>query len=256
MADFLGKSADGNYYFFLALIAAISILIFFREYRKKFLIFVVLGIVIANPWFKDLWSNKLNISYYWRLLWIVPVIPLCASLPTMITERIKNQTWKGFTAIGFALIFVFTGSLVYLYPDNTFDFPAKTASGISLTNESLAKELLQLEEYPRVVADRRVAYYLREYDGKIQTMYGRDAFGYIYQMSDVATSVDREINKQEDGDMMLVANAMRENDYHYLISAISVEERLKRLEEAGFRKISSVSHWGIFELTTPDEVKE
>lgn len=252
MAEFLGSSAQGNYYYLLALIAAIVILILFKEYRKQFLVFIVLGIVIANPWFKDLWTNKLHLLYYWRILWIVPVVPLCAALPAMLAERVDRKVYKGLIAIGFAVLYILTGSMVYQNEHCTFQFPAANASKLPEADERLAVKLLQMEEYPRVVADRRVASSLREYDGKIHTLYARDAFGYICGMNETAAMVDQEINKQEDGDMALVAQKMKENDYHFLISAITVDERLRRLEEAGFRKVFSVSHWGIFELVCED----
>ena len=87
------KDALGNYNFLILYAVCLVVeFILLKGRRKIFLISAVLVTVfILMPQFYDKW-NELNDYAYWRILWMIPVIPVCAVAPAVIIEKV-NKEW-------------------------------------------------------------------------------------------------------------------------------------------------------------------
>ena len=80
MFEFIGYNASDNIFFPLALAFALFMLFLFKEHRLSFVLpSLIILVIIVNPLFRVLWESVLHLPYYWRVLWIPPVIPLCAA---------------------------------------------------------------------------------------------------------------------------------------------------------------------------------
>ena len=252
MTRLLENNGNGHYFYIIGLISAGILLFVLPNRRKSFVIpTLLMGLFIANPWFKDLWVNKLHLRYYWRILWIVPVMPLCAALPAMLSEKIKNGNLKGLVAIIVAAVFALTGSFVYTSPGCLFTTPATNYAKLPQNAVDVADFLLAREENPRVIADKSISIYLRQYDGHIFPMYARDIDGYIYGPSDSARQAHSVIS-DPDGDLSIIAGIMREENFRYLVVKDGEEERKRQLSINHFEKIGQVSEYGIYIL--PEDI--
>ena len=244
--DFLGSNAEGHWFYYIAFLSACLMLAFFRGRRVRFVLpAMIMSLVIANPWFKELWENKLHMPYYWRILWCVPVIPLCAALPGMFSEKTENDNIKGLIALLCAGIFALSGSYMYTQKDCEFEVPATNTSKYRQRVVDVAEYILGEKEQPRIVADLSISIYIRQYTGKIQTMYGRDIEGYVIGPSDTATRVYQELS-DEDGDMQYVAQTMLDQGYDYLVTRDENEKRKQQLLDNGFVLQVHIDDFGIY----------
>jgi len=246
MANILEDNGVGHHFYQIAIIASICMLVILKGRRKSFVIpTLLMGLVIVNPWFKDLWLNKLQLGYYYRVLWLVPVIPVCAALPAAISERIGNPRIKGIIALICAGIYILSGSFVYKHELCRFSLPSTNASKLPQDTVDVADYLLSLEDNPRVIADRRISIYIRQYAGEINSLFGRDVDGYICGPSETARRVNNQINDPE-GDMAIVVDAMREENYPYLVIENTNEKKAKCLYDNGLVLLNTVDQWGIY----------
>lgn len=244
--SFLGNNASGNWFYPMALVAAVLLLIFWKEGRKKFVIpAMIIGLVIANPWFRDLWEKKLHLQYYYRVLWIVPVIPLCAAVPAGLAGKIKNGNGKGLAALACAGLFALAGTFVYTGWNCSFEVPAPNADKLPKEIPAVAEYLLSRKEEPRVVADRWASLYLRQYSGKIHMLFGRDVDGYIWDAGTDAMAAHEAIQDPE-GDMRVVSDIMLNDGYDYLVIWEYDEQKGEDLRACGFEQEAEVAGYRIY----------
>jgi len=240
-------SAYGNWHYAILYVFFLLIgLLFITDARKKLLFpALFISIVVLNPILYKYW-NKINGYAYWRTLWMIPVITVCAAIPAFAVESIKRIPVKIFITVLTVTIFIVTGSLVYNYPNTSFskaDNPDKLPADVA----NVGKALLELEEEPYIAADPKISVYIREYSGKIKTMYTRDPTygGASTSQGDIVyhNLVD------EDGELSVVAQYMLNYDYDYLVTANTDDTRRKDIEAAGFELIRQVNDYGIFRVT-------
>ena len=82
----------GNRYLIAYPVALAALLVLMKGRRVRFLFpAMILTVLIVNPLFYRLWE-KLDLYAWWRLFWMVPVIPVCAALPAAFSERIQ-EAW-------------------------------------------------------------------------------------------------------------------------------------------------------------------
>lgn len=246
MTEVLGTNAIGHSFYLIALIASVLLLCFFKGKRLQFVLpATLMGLMIANPVFKHVWESKLHLGYYWRILWIVPVIPLCAALPSMIAGKIKNIHLKGIVAIAFAAVYALTGSYMYTHQYCEFIFPSPNTAKLPASVVKVAEYLLHTKQNPRIIADASISIYIRQYSGEIETLFGRDIEGYIIGPSEEARKVDAEL-RSENGDMGLVAQIMLNYGYDYLITKDTSEAKRTSLEQNGFELERRVDDYGVY----------
>lgn len=251
MSGIVGDSSYGNLIFQIAFVSAVLMLVFFKGRRAFFVIpSFLLFAVIINPVFKNLWENTLHFNYYWRVLWIVPVIPLCAALPAMISERTENKMIKTAIAVLFALLFIFTGMNVYRGYDGSrmFRTPADNVYKLPQDTIDVADALLDKEEHPRAVVDPAIGMYIRQYSGNISILYGRDVLGYIMPPDDDTWSVYGQLSS-EAPDLAAVREVMERREYRYLVIRDDKAIPAEGLKQNGFELMQTVSGWNIYTLT-------
>ena len=172
---------------------------------------------------------------------MLPVVPAVALIPALVLERIPKNALRAVAAAVSAGVIAICGAFVYQHPLTTFaraGNPDKLPDGVV----RVAECLLSLEEEPRVVPDHWLSPYLRQYSGKIRTMYGRDVI-----FGGAETEVAREVHEAlsgEEWNLELVARRMDEHGYRYL--AVWNEDRDETIQKAGFALIQQIDGYGIY----------
>lgn len=230
----------GNSYDWLFFAFIIFGLIFLKGKRKLMIIpAILITLAIVNPVTYDFWY-KINDRAYWRLIWAVPIIAICAVVPSFFIDKIENKWFKLGTMIIAVIIFMLCGSLVYDHGNTTFketNNPDKLPEDVV----RVARALLDLDDKPYVVADLSVAIYLRQYSGRIKTMYARN----------IAWGTSEDISKIYDqltkGEYEAVALTMLNRDYKYLVTENKGNEQ--NLLDSGFHFIKQIDRYGIYSVS-------
>lgn len=264
----INLEGEGHWFFYAYPAALLCLLIWFKGRRASFLIpGLLITVVILNPVFVRKW-NELGLYAYWRILWIIPVVPVLAAVVPSVTEKMaliqgkdgknKQTVFSGKIAVavlGTAAI-CFGGTFLYRGNGGVFAEAGNTAKVPSYVVQ-IADRILELEsEHPRVIVQSPIGVYLRQYTGEIDTMFGRDLDGYIYSSgeSDTARTVDKVLDDPQ-GDLSEVARVMANDSYEYLV--MDAEGRQEKITDTGLEWIDSVAGYGIYKSdAAPTVLKE
>lgn len=209
---------------------------------KRKLFFVpaaMITIAIANPVFFELWY-KFNTRAYWRVLWIIPIVAICAIIPALIVENVKSTSIKTATMLIGTVLVVFCGSFVY---GNGIFVEAANVDKLPDDVVKVAEALIKLDNEPYVVTDTSLSQYLRQYSGRIKSLYGRDVVWGV-----PSTSIARQVNENLHNDLSFVAQTMLNYDYDYLVT-MNDEDRENVLRDAGFDKLQQINGYGVYRVT-------
>lgn len=203
---------------------------------------IIITIAVINPWFYKVWDKTIGGNFYWRGLWIVPIILVCAMVPSVVVDHIKRDVMKTIV-LGISLL-VFSVCGVFIYDNHTF---AGDTNADKLPDDvvEVAEYLLSVDKDPYIVADANISTYIRQYSGQIKAMYTRDVvFG---EPTALARRVYAELSNDE-GNLDLIAQEMLNNDYEYLITRNEDDSRNQKLESAGFKLIHQANEYGVYEV--------
>lgn len=164
------------------------VFLFFRGKEKRRMIAwpsVWIMLVVLNPICYGLIWTKLITYAFWRMLWMIPMIPVIACAVLELAGMCK-KVWVAplFTCAIIAVLFlkgdyIYHQRDVYVKAENAYKLPQQTID--------VGEKLLELEEKPVVLAPDSLYSYLRQYDGRIHMVYGRDAETYIKPIQDAET---------------------------------------------------------------------
>ena len=239
------ETEGAGHWFFIAFpVVLICLFLWFKGRRVRFLIpSLLISLVIINPWFYQKW-DELGLYAYWRILWVVPVIPVVAGIVPSITERI-GKTWVKavVAAVGVGLI-VFGGTFLYNGTGGSF-VEAANAAKLPEYVVKVADRLLELDEHPRVIAQDPIGVYLRQYSGKISTIFGRDIHGYILKAESDSRNIFHSINNDE---FIEISQFMLDDGYDYLIYSNNPGDTFKLIDKVG--------EYGLFQPIGKQTVKK
>lgn len=211
------ENEGAGHWFFIAFpVCLVALLIWFKGRRVRFLIpSLLISFFIINPWFYEKWV-ELGLYAYWRILWVVPVIPVIAGLVPSITERIQKGWIKAVVAVFGIGLAVFGGTFLYNGAGGSF-VEAANAAKLPDYIVQIADRLLELDDHPSVIVQDPIGVYMRQYSGQIDTLFGRDIYGYITNPSRVARRINLTLNDPE-SDTDSVVQFMLDNGYGYLVT--------------------------------------
>ena len=245
MIDEVRMTFNGNWYHIIMGIAVLAGLICCKGRRKAFFVpAVIISAVILNPLMYQFW-NKFSAYGYWRLLWILPVVPACAMIPAYVVEKVKSNAIR-MAAVGIAIaVFVLSGSIVFGLRNTSFTQavnPDKLPDSVVKVGEAL----LEMDEQPHVVTDSSLSQYLRQYSGKIHSMYSRDV---VFEGANSPQAKETYDNlAASEGSMDVVARNMMTYGYQYLVTNNSDDARQAKIEAAGFSFVRQVNGYGIYRI--------
>lgn len=232
------ETEGAGHWFFIAFpVALLCLFIWFKGSRVRFLIpSLIISLVIINPLFYKYW-DELGLYAYWRILWVVPVIPVVAGLVPSITDKL-GKTWIKAVVAAFGVgLIVFGGTFLYNGAGGSF-VEAANAAKLPDYVVNIADRLLELDDHPSIIAQDPIGVYIRQYTGDIDTLYGRDiSQNYIYKPSDIAWRVNGILGDPEN-DIQIVSQIMLDEGYDYLVYRGDTGE--------GFELVDIVGEYGIY----------
>ena len=247
LQEFYENSYSGNYYYYIYLVSLIVLVFLLKGRRSKFVFpSIILSVVIFNPVFYKCWTS-LGLYAYWRILWVIPVVPICAALPAVIAERIKSERLKVLCGMICVLFFVPLGPFIYSTDYGHFDVIASNAVKLPSPVPAVAEYLLKQDDDPKIIAVPDISVYIRQYSGLIETMYGRDIYGYIYEPNENASKVNEAITS-DDGDMDFVAELMKNEGYEFLVVQSGTFNKQQHIINSGFGLLDTVEGYDIYSL--------
>ena len=238
------KSAYGDYGFVALYGFCLAMgLVLLQGKGKQFAISACLiTVVVFTPFFYRLWADLNEANVYWRALWMLPIIPICAMAVALVVEK-AHRTWLRIAVVILGVsAFILCGGYVYTkaYPPRAFSAtqrPEKLPEDVV----DVGEVLLELEDYPRVVADSSLSVYLRQYSGRIQMPYARSV---IYgEPNALASTVFDELTSE---DYPALVQTIVNHDYGLLATDNATEEKRMALECAGFEILRQVNGYGIY----------
>lgn len=239
--------------FFMAYPVCLLLLFFLLKGRRiRFLIpSLLMTLVIVNPLFYQLWDS-LGLYAYWRILWIVPVIPVIAAVIPAIAEKCDKGWIKGIAVLAGIALIIAGGTFLYSGTGGSF-----TAAGsITKLPESVpavAEKLLALKENPRIIASPEISVYIRQYTGKTDTLFGRNIYGHMDGYGTDAQMVIGELENLR-SDLSRIGQYMLDNGYDYLVIG---EQSHKDLIKDHFELVEQAGGYCIYRATgTARLVKE
>lgn len=235
----------GHWFFVAFPVILLCLFIWFKGRRVCFLIpSLIISIVIINPVFYKYW-DEFGLYAYWRILWVIPVIPVVAGLVPSLTERIHKGWLKCIVVAAGVGVVVLGGTFLYNGAGGSFVEAANVAKLPDYVVR-IADRLLELEDRPRVIAQDPIGVYLRQYTGEIDQLFGRDLRGYIWSPSRNAAVIN---NMLGNGEMDAVAQYMLDDGFANLVYNTEGSEH--------FELVDNVADYGIFKAKgRPTVIKE
>lgn len=244
------RNAFGDYLFLLILyvISLAGIGFFFKGKRKSFVVpAILITIAVVNPVFYKAWARLNEMMVYWRTLWMIPLLPVCAAAAAMIVEKTRKAAGKSLIVVAGSLVIILFGSFLYVhaYPPYAFG-QADNSEKLPKNVVNVGQILCEMEEEPYVVADSSLSVYLRQYSGRIHSPYARSVtYGTPGQSGrDMYAAL-------AEGDYVSLARMMANNDYSYLVTENWAEGKEQKLKAAGFELVQQVDCYGVYRNHSP-----
>ena len=248
MIEEVNASFQGNSYLIIMAIALVAGIIVCKYRRKAFFVpGTIMSVIILNPVMYEFWY-RFSPYGFWRLLWILPVVPAIAMIPAFVIDEIRNNWIRLISLCAAIAVIIVGGCVVYNHVYNqahTMFTVAKNPDKLPENVVLVGEYLLSIDEDPRVVTDASLSQYLRQYSGKIKSLYSRDVV-FEGANSEVARTVYNNLSSAE-GDLNYVAQMMTEYDYEYLVTRN--EGREEALANAGFVLTEQIDGYGVYTVT-------
>ena len=158
----------------IALFLAAEIYLFVTEKNKNTRITflyvpVILLVMFFNPLFAKIVCAFTGNEIYWRILWLVPIVPVLAYVAVRIILSVNGRK-KIVAGVGIALVLMISGKLVYKNPgfvkaENLYHIPQAVVN---------LCEAIREDEIVRAAFPVEHLYYVRQYTDDIYMAYGRE----------------------------------------------------------------------------------
>ncbi|MDY3730388.1 MAG: hypothetical protein SO005_08225 [Candidatus Choladocola sp.] len=242
---------DGFYQYLLIL--SIIYLLFQKkkeESKKGILLYsLVLLLVFFLPFTAIIIRACIGEDVYWRVLWLLPTIPLIALAASDFLRKRKTKITKGVLLLVFCVIIACCGEGMfsannYILSDNPQKVPSEVAYLCNLIHEKAAQDGIS---QVRLATDDHLATYARVYDPSILMPYGRRAKG---AMGKVSNLLYEQLNS-ENPDYSKIALAAKKKECNFIIAKVSDPSYLANFAEYGYTKIGELHVYTVFQLTDP-----
>lgn len=240
--DYWGK----GYYPYLLLVAVIYLLVWKRkkEHARQLLAFIgVCLVVFFFPVTAWIIRKCIGPEVYWRVLWILPVVPLIAWAAADFVRSRQGRAVQVVLAVMIMGLIVICGKSVwsagnYEIVHNYQKVPDNVAQIAGILNSGKGEEEILL------AADDHVSAYIRVYDPSIHTAYGR---GGKTPVCAEARRFYRQICKEQPN-FKKAAKLAKKAGCNFIVLAYQ-EEQEKKFAKQGYEKIAIVNEYAVYKLT-------
>lgn len=168
-------------------LVSLLFLCFRGKEKRRMLVYpsLLIMLVVMNPVCYGYVWVKLITYAFWRMLWMIPVIPVIACAVVEVSGLIKKEWVAPVLTAGCIVIMLLTCDNIYR-KDGVF---TKESNPYKLPDASVnvAKTILELEDEPIVLSAPYIYCHLRQYSGDIKLVFGRDAETFILPIQDPET---------------------------------------------------------------------
>lgn len=224
--------ADGLF-LILGILSYIYLFVRVKMLRWKFLLPIALiEFCVLNP---ILYRYIFHRIIYWRLFWMFPDAIIIALAIVHIIKQTKSRWIKILIYCIFVGLIVIKGTNVY--QNAKFEL-IQNPQKVSSETQIFCTQMLMMSEHPKCIAPRELYSEIRQYNGDIEMLYGRNAEGYINALddSDIRKLVSVEMDEEVPDYNFILSVAVDEN-----VTAVIVHEEKqiseKILSKYGYKEI-------------------
>lgn len=235
-----------GYYPYLLLVAVIYLLVWKRkkEHVRQLLRFIGVYLVIFFcPVTAGIIQKCIGSEVYWRVLWILPVVPVIAYVTTDFVRSRQGKAVQPVLVVLFLALIAFCGKSVwragnYEIVHNYQKVPDNVAQIAEILNSEKGEEEILL------AADDHVSAYIRIYDPSIHTAYGR---GGKTAVCSEARRFYMQICKEEPN-FKKAARLAKTAGCNFIVLAYQ-EKQEAQFAKLGYKKIGLVNEYAIYKMT-------
>ena len=214
-----------------------------RNRRKSvFVPALLITVAVLNPTIMVFVNRSDTGKVYWRSLWLIPIIPICAMLPGAIVEASDSLKRSIIACVSFLAVFIAIGSLVYRNPSTSFTV-ASNPDKLPESTVRVAEALLAMEDEPRVMTDAALSVYLRQYSGKIHSPYSRSV-----TYGSAETDGQEMFTLLSEGQLSALAQKLANHDYRYLVTNNQADRGKMLADSSDYALFRQVDEYGIYRV--------
>lgn len=242
---------NGSWYPYLLLAAVVYLLIFERRKKKTGYLaayLIIVAFLFFCPITAKIIQKCIGGLVYWRVLWLLPAVPVIAAAFAGIMGRIRKKGIRTIAVILCLTLAAVGGTSVwqagnYEKVANNQKVPQEVAESAEIIVS------LRSSEDAVVAASDTMASYLRVYDPSIQLAFGRDGKG---RRSDKnGRLLYRHLNESSPDSKIIAKRAIMEKCEFLVFAAPEElrEENRQILAEYGYQKVAEVNNYDIFQIS-------
>lgn len=225
-------------------IAGLVFLCFRGKDKRRMLVYLslILMAVIFNPiLYGYIWIKLIEYAF-WRMLWMIPVLPVIGAAVVELSCIIKKEWVTYVITLAFIVIVllkcdnIYRQEGVFVETDNYYK--------LSQASVDIGNYILQYREEPVVLAPESICCHLRQYDGNIRLIYGRDVWGYVLPITDESINELIRMMRDNTGDTARLTELAKEKDTDIII--LPINTGFVGLENYGYVMIDSMHGYNIY----------
>lgn len=229
---------------YLMALGGVCILIFGRKSKiglRLFCYTVFLLVLFFCPISGRVIMRCIGKDVYWRVLWLLPAVPLIAGGFTVITERIGNRMLRTVLVAVLAAAVVISGTGMieagnFQRVYNRQQVPDEIAMICELINKDRDGSEI------RIAADEYISSYIRVYDPALNMAYGRRGAGAVDKN---AKSLYQQVNAPVP-DGKNISHLADLVNCTYVVMMVPDENFISDMEAGGYQILSTVGSYYIF----------
>lgn len=179
---------------------------------------------------------------YWRVLWVLPVVPLLSYAGTRLVCKPKKKAVQFLVLVGGLVLISISGKSIYegnyTSVHNYQQVPDEVAHICNLINAHRG------DGDALLATDDNLSPYIRVYDPAIRMPYGRLGHG---AKAKIDRTIYHNINFENDKYSEIAKDA-KHRGCSYLVLCIYNEEQQKEIEAQGYVLLDYVNQYGVFAL--------
>ncbi len=244
IVNYINTAYQSNWYLLIYLLALLCL--FFTDAKwRKLIVYpsLILTFIIINPiGYRLVWKN-LEGDTYWRLFWMIPVLPVIGCAVISLLMRVKRLPIRIAMSVLCAFLLIMGGNFIYQTESGSF-YKAQNQYKISEEAVLVTDLLLRQNEEVYAIIDIPLSYEIREYSASVHQMYGRNLIGNFMDYHDENDEQLYEMLHREIIDFAWIGRYMENLDYQYLIFHLPDEDE-NMYEAAGFEKLDEIGAYTV-----------
>lgn len=226
-------------------IAGLIFLCFRGKDKRRMIVYpsLLLVIVILNPVLYGYVWIKLIEYAFWRMLWMIPVLPVIGCAVVELAG-IAKKDWVMYvvTVIFIGIVFfkcdnIYRQDGVFVKAENSYKLPQASVD--------IAHFIMENNDSLTALAPSGLYCYLRQYDGDINLVFGRDADTYILPITDEETLELVRLVKENGGDAARLAELAVKKDVDIII--LPVDNSFESLDSYGYAILNTMHGYYIYQ---------